>query len=132
VLEEISRGGMGIVYRARDVNLHRDVALKVLPPELVANAERKQRFIQEARAAAALEHPYIGVVHEVDEADGVLFIVMELIRGEKLRDVIEKHRPTLSRSLELATEMAEGLASAHEKSVVHRDLKPANVMVTPD
>ncbi len=132
VLEEISRGGMGVVYRARDVNLHRDVALKILPPELVADPERKQRFIQEARAAAALEHPYIGVVHEVDEADGVLFIVMELIRGEKLRDVVEKRRPTLSRSLELATEMAEGLASAHEKGVVHRDLKPANVMVTPE
>jgi serine/threonine protein kinase/tetratricopeptide (TPR) repeat protein len=123
---------MGIVYRARDVNLHRDVALKVLPPELVADPERKQRFIQEARAAAALEHPYIGVVHEVDEADGVLFIVMELIRGEKLRDVVEKRRPPLNQTLTLAAEMAEGLASAHEKGVVHRDLKPANVMVTPD
>ena len=85
VLDEISRGGMGIVYRALDVKLDREVALKVLPPELVADPERKRRFIQEAKAAAKLEHPHIGVVHEIDEAEGVTFIAMELIRGEKLK-----------------------------------------------
>ncbi len=130
LLEEISRGGMGIVYRALDLKLDREVALKVLPPELVADSERKRRFIQEARAAAKLEHPHIGVVHEIDEADGVTFIAMELIRGEKLKDVLQRGCPPLARSLELAAEVAEGLAIAHEKGVVHRDLKPANILVT--
>jgi tetratricopeptide (TPR) repeat protein/TolB-like protein/predicted Ser/Thr protein kinase len=130
VLEEISRGGMGIVYRAVDVKLNREVALKVLPPELVADPERKRRFIQEAQAAAALDHPHIAVIFEIDEVDGVTFIAMELIRGEKLEDVLEKERPPLARSLELATEVAEGLARAHDKGIVHRDLKPANIMVT--
>ncbi len=82
VLEEISRGGMGVVYRALDLKLDREVALKVLPQDLVADSERKRRFIQEAKAAAKLEHPHIGVVHEIDEVEGVTFIAMELIRGE--------------------------------------------------
>jgi len=130
VLEELSRGGMGIVYRALDLTLNRDVALKVLPPELVADAERRRRFIQEAQAAAALEHPHIAVIHEVGEAEGVTFIAMELIRGEKLRDAIARERLPLSRSLELATEVAEGLGWAHDKGIVHRDLKPANIMLS--
>ena len=88
VLEELSRGGMGIVYRALDVKLDREVALKVLPPELVADPERKRRFIQEAKAAAKLNHPHIGMVFEIDEAEGVTFIAMELIQGEKLKDII--------------------------------------------
>ncbi len=126
VLEELSRGGMGIVYRAVDVKLDREVALKVLPPELVADSERKRRFIQEAKAAAKLEHPHIGVVHEIDEAEGVTFIAMELIRGEQLKEVLHRGHLPLSRSLELATEVAEGLVHAHDKGIVHRDLKPAN------
>jgi serine/threonine protein kinase len=130
VLEELSRGGMGIVYGARDVKLDREVALKVLPPELVADPERKRRFIQEAKAAAKLEHPHIGVVHEIDEAEGVTFIAMELIRGEQLKDVLQRERLPLAKSLELATEVVEGLVLAHEKGIVHRDLKPANIMVT--
>ncbi len=132
VLEEISRGGMGIVYRGLDVKLDREVALKVLLPELVADPERKRRFIQEAQAAAKLEHPHIGVVHEIDEAEGVTFIAMELIRGEQLKDGLGRDRLPLARSLELATEVAEGLARAHDKGIVHRDLKPANIMVTED
>jgi serine/threonine protein kinase/tetratricopeptide (TPR) repeat protein len=132
ILEELSRGGMGIVYRAVDLKLDREVALKVLPPELVADPERKRRFIQEAKAAAKLEHPHIGVVHEIDEVEGVTFIAMELIEGEMLRDVLQKERLPLTRSLELATEVAEGLARAHDKGIVHRDLKPANIMVTED
>ena len=130
VLAEISRGGMGIVYRALDVKLDREVALKVLPPELVADPERKRRFIQEAKAAAKLEHPNISVVYEIDEAEGVTFIAMELIRGEQLKDIINREKLPLARSLELATEVAEGLAIAHEKGIVHRDLKPANIMIT--
>jgi serine/threonine protein kinase/tetratricopeptide (TPR) repeat protein len=132
VVAEIGRGGMGIVYRAVDLKLNREVALKVLPPELVADAERKRRFIQEAQAAAALNHPHIAVVYEIDEADGVTFIAMELLEGEKLRDVLQRERLPLQRTLELATEVAEGLARAHEKGIVHRDLKPANIMRTEE
>jgi serine/threonine protein kinase/tetratricopeptide (TPR) repeat protein len=132
ILAEISRGGMGVVYRAVDLKLDREVAVKVLPPELVADPERKRRFIQEAKAAAKLEHPHIGVVHEIDEVDGVTFIVMELIRGEQLRDVLATDSLPLRRSLEIATDVAEGLAKAHEEGIVHRDVKPANIMVTDD
>jgi len=132
ILDEISRGGMGVVYRAIDVRLNREVALKVLPPELLANADRRQRFVQEARAASALEHPHIAVIHEIDEADGVSFIAMELVRGEKLSDVLARGHLPPGRALEIATEVAEGLARAHDKGIVHRDLKPANVMLTED
>jgi serine/threonine protein kinase/tetratricopeptide (TPR) repeat protein len=132
ILSEISRGGMGVVYRALDLKLDREVALKVLPPDLVADPERKRRFVQEAKAAAKLEHPHIAVVYEIDEADGATFIVMELIRGEKLNDLIKKAKLPLTRTLELATEVAEGLSRAHAKGIVHRDLKPANILVTED
>src|SRR5687768_3460156 len=121
---------MGVVYRALDVTLNREVALKVLPPDLVSNIDRRERFIQEAQAASALEHPHIAVIHEVGESDGVSFIAMELIRGEKLSDLIGTSPLPAARVLELAVEMAEALARAHAKGVIHRDLKPANVMVT--
>jgi serine/threonine protein kinase/tetratricopeptide (TPR) repeat protein len=132
VLEEISRGGMGIVYRARDTRLQRDVALKVLPADLVSDPARRDRFVQEARAASALEHPHIAVIHGIDEADGISFIAMELVRGEKLSDVIARGPLAPARALELAAEIAEGLARAHEKGIAHRDLKPANVMLTEE
>src|SRR3989449_4043127 len=123
---------MGVVYRALDTRLGREVALKVLPPELVADPERRQRFVQEARAASALEHPHIAVIHEIDEADGVSFMAMELIRGEKLSDVLARGVLPAGRALEIGAEVAEGLARAHDKGIVHRDLKPANVMLTED
>jgi eukaryotic-like serine/threonine-protein kinase len=132
ILDEISRGGMGIVYRARDTRLNRDVALKVLPPELVADADRKRRFVQEAQAAASLSHPHIAVVYEIGESDGVTFVTMELIDGRKLSDVLEGRPLSMRRALELTSEIAEGLARAHEKNIVHRDIKPANIMVTSD
>jgi tetratricopeptide (TPR) repeat protein/TolB-like protein len=132
IVAEISRGGMGVVYRARDVRLNREVALKVLPPELVADPDRRQRFVQEARAASALEHPHIAVIHEIDEVDGVSFIAMELVRGDKLSDLTGRGPLPAHRALEIATEIAEGLARAHDKNIVHRDLKPANVMLTED
>jgi eukaryotic-like serine/threonine-protein kinase len=132
VLDEISRGGMGVVYRALDVKLNREVALKVLPPDLVANADRRTRFVQEARAASALEHPHIAVIHEIDEIDGISFIAMELVRGDQLVKLTAAGPLPPSRALEIAGEVAEGLARAHEKGVVHRDLKPANVMLTED
>ena len=132
ILAEISRGGMGVVYRARDVNLGREVALKVLPDELTHDAGRRQRLLQEARAASTLEHPHIAVIHAVGEADGVTFIAMELIRGEKLSATLARGAVSQTRALDLAVEIAEGLARAHSKGIVHRDLKPANVMVTDE
>jgi tetratricopeptide (TPR) repeat protein len=132
VLEEISRGGMGVVYRARDLNLGREVALKVLPEELVHDRLRGERMLQEARAAALIEHPHIAVIHEVGQADGVTFIAMELIRGEKLSDVLVRGPLPPKRALDLAVEIAEGLGRAHEKGLIHRDLKPGNVMITED
>ena len=132
ILSEIGRGGMGIVYRGLDMNLDREVALKVLPPELVADSERKQRFIREAKAAAKLEHPHIGVVHEIGEADGTTFIAMELIQGKTLRDLLQTGRLELTQALDIAIDVTEGLARAHDKGIVHRDLKPANIMRTDD
>src|SRR5262245_40978566 len=132
IVEEISRGGMGVVYRASDVNLGRDVALKVLPEDLVHDDERRKRLLQAARAASALEHPHIAVIHEVGEAAGTTFIAMELIRGEKLSETLLRGPLPPARALSLATEIAEGLARAHETGIVHRDVKPANIMVTAD
>ena len=132
ILDEISRGGMGVVYRAVDLNLGREVALKVLPDDLIHDPVRRERLLREARAASALEHPHIAVIHEVGEADGITFIAMELIRGAKLSDVLGGGALGPTRALDLVIEIAEGLGRAHEKAIVHRDLKPANVMVTDD
>ncbi len=134
VVEEISRGGMGIVYRATDTRLNRDVALKVLPAELTTDPDRRDRFIREARAASALEHPNIAVIHDVGDEDGVSFIAMELVRGDKLSDAISKGivARSPSRAIDIATQIAEALSRAHSQGVVHRDLKPANVMLTED
>ncbi|MEX2272005.1 MAG: protein kinase [Vicinamibacterales bacterium] len=132
IIDEISRGGMGVVYRAVDVNLGREVALKVLPDDLVGDQERRARLIHEARAASALEHPHVAVIHDAGEAEGVTFIAMELIRGEKLSDALSRGPLIQTRALTLAAEIAEGLARAHDKGIIHRDLKPANIMVTDD
>ncbi len=132
IVGEISRGGMGVVYRAVDVRLNREVALKILPEDLVSDPDRRRRFVQEAQSASALEHPHIAVIHEIDEDAGVTFIAMELVRGDKLTDVLAKRRPQTARALELAIEIAEGLARAHDRGIVHRDLKPGNVMVTEE
>ncbi len=130
IREELSRGGMGIVYRALDVKLEREVALKILLPDLVKNEVRKRRFIQEARLASALKHPNIAVIYEIDDAEDETFIAMELIEGSKLSDLLARERLPISRATALAVEILEGLSSAHEKGIVHRDLKPANLMVT--
>jgi TolB-like protein/tetratricopeptide (TPR) repeat protein/predicted Ser/Thr protein kinase len=132
VAEEISRGGMGVVYRATDTRLNRDVALKVLPQEVTNDDDVRRRFLKEAQAASALEHPHIAVIHGADEVDGIAYIAMELIRGEKLSDLLARQRLPVARSLELSAEVAAGLARAHEKGIVHRDLKPSNVMVTDE
>jgi len=130
VLEKIGEGGMGEVYLAEDTKLKRRVTLKFLSQELMRDPERKQRFIREARAAAAVEHPHIAAIYDVDEADGRTFIAMEYVRGESLRDAIQGKKLNPRKSVELATQIADGLSTAHERGVIHRDLKPENVLVS--
>src|SRR3990172_9766628 len=108
ILEKIGEGGMGEVYLAEDTKLKRRVSLKFLPDELTRNEERKQRFVQEARAAAAIQHPHIAAVYDVDEADGRPFIAMVYVPGESLRQPIESKRLSLRRALELGVQIAEG------------------------
>jgi len=132
IVEAIGAGGMGEVYRARDTRLHRDVALKILAPALVANPARRARFVQEARAASALEHPHIAVIHEIADIDSITCIVMELVRGEPLGALVAKGPIPASSAIALALEITEALARAHDIGIVHRDLKPANVMITAD
>lgn len=132
IIEPLGAGGMGAVYRARDEKLNRDVALKLLPPDAVSHEDRRRRFLQEARAASALNHPHILTVFEIGEADGKPFMVMEYIQGETLRQKIEAQSLSTVEALELAIQIGAGLAKAHEAGIVHRDLKPENLMVTYD
>ena len=131
ILEVLGRGGMGVVYRAKDQTLGREVALKVLPPELVHDELLRKRLLNEARALAALEHPGVAVVHEADERDGVAFIAMELVRGRPLNELIDAKELTTRRALELAHEIADTLQAVHARGLLHRDVKPSNVLVTP-
>jgi len=130
VLEEIGRGGVGVVYRALDTTLGREVALKVLGPAALREPEQERRFQQEARAAASLAHPAVSVIYEIDEADGATFIAMELVRGRPLSASIGGSPIEAGRALDLSIEVAEGLVEAHARGVIHRDLKPKNVMLT--
>ena len=132
ILEKIGEGVMGEVFLAEDTKLKRQICLKFLSTDLTRDESRKQRFIQEARAAAAIQHPHIAAVHDIDEADGRTFIAMEYIPGGSLRDVIESRKLGLRRALELGFQIADGLAKAHEKGVVHRDVKPENILVSED
>jgi serine/threonine protein kinase/tetratricopeptide (TPR) repeat protein len=132
LVEKIGEGGMGVVYEAEDERLRRRVALKVLPSELVGDQERKARFLREARAAAAVTHPNIATIYEVDETDGLPFLAMELIEGSTLRAVLEQGSLTIPQALRYAREVADGLARAHEARIVHRDLKPENILIDSD
>ena len=123
---------MGVVYRAEDTTLGRDVALKVLPEEMAADPERLERFKREAQAIAALNHPNIVTIYSVEEAEGVNLLTMELVDGRPLADVIPRTGLPLSRFLRIAIPLAEAVNAAHEKGIVHRDLKPGNVIVTED
>ncbi|MCX6604101.1 MAG: protein kinase [Acidobacteria bacterium] len=130
ILETLGEGGMGVVYKARDLKLDRFVAIKVLPVDKTADATRKQRFLQEARAASALNHPNIVVVHEIAEENGVDFIVMEYVPGRTLDQVIPRKGLRVAETLRYATQIAAALTAAHEAGITHRDLKPGNLMVT--
>jgi Tol biopolymer transport system component/predicted Ser/Thr protein kinase len=132
VLEKLGSGGMGVVYKAEDTKLGRTIALKVLPPERVADPNRRRRFIQEARAASALNHPNIITIHDIDEAEGVHFIAMEYVAGKTLDRLMAGHGLRVNEALKYAVQMAAALAKAHSAGIVHRDLKPTNVMVTDD
>jgi len=128
----LGSGGMGEVYRARDSRLGRDVALKVLPSFASADSERLRRFEQEARAAAALNHPNILAVHQMGSYQGAPYLVSELLEGETLREQIKRGRLAVRKAIDYGVQIARGLAAAHEKGIVHRDLKPENLFVTKD
>jgi hypothetical protein len=128
----IGQGGMGVVYRAHDVKLQRSVAIKVLPAELTADADRRKRFLLEARTAARISHPAIAQVYDVDEHEGTIFIAMELVEGKTIRDLIQGRQLDLVGTVDIAVQVCAGLAKAHESGIVHRDIKPGNVIQTPD
>ena len=132
ITAKLGEGGMGEVYRAEDTTLDREVAIKVLPEALTADPERLARFEREAKVLAALNHPNIAGIHQVAEADGQRFLVMELVEGEDLAERLARGAMTLEEAVPLVLQVAEGLEAAHERGIVHRDLKPANVRITPE
>jgi len=132
VLDKLGEGGMGQVYKARDTHLDRYVAVKVLPPEMVADPERKRRFVQEAKAASALNHPNIVTIHDISQDGATDFIVMEYVSGKTLSLLIPPEGLPTKEALKWAVQTADALAAAHRTGIVHRDLKPGNVMVTDE
>jgi eukaryotic-like serine/threonine-protein kinase len=132
IVEKLGEGGMGVVYKARDTHLDRFVAIKVLPADKVADADRKARFVREAKSASSLNHPSIVHVYDIAEQDGVDFIVMEYVPGKTLDEVIPRKGMRVNAALKPAIEIADALAAAHAAGIVHRDLKPGNVMVGED
>ena len=129
ITEKLGEGGMGVVYKAEDTDLDRPVALKFLADHLLRDEESRKRFIREAKAAAALDHPNICTVHEIGEADGHTFLAMAYVTGQTVKKKIESRPLELKEALSIATQTAEGLDEAHESGIVHRDIKPENLMV---
>jgi serine/threonine protein kinase len=133
ILEKLGSGGMGTVYKAQDTKLDRFVALKFLPQHLNQAEEEKKRFIHEAKAASALDHPNICTIYEIDEtAEGQMFIAMACYDGESLKEKIERGPLLIGETIDIAMQIAGGLAKAHSKEIVHRDIKPANILLTED
>ncbi|UCB53568.1 MAG: serine/threonine protein kinase, partial [Candidatus Zixiibacteriota bacterium] len=131
ILEKLGGGAAGVVYKGEDAKLKRPVALKFLPAELTQDPDSKDRFIREAQAASALDHTNICNVHEIDEtADGQIFMVLTYYEGETLKKKIRRGALQPDQAIDLAIQLARGLAKAHEKGIVHRDIKPANIMIT--
>ncbi len=130
ILEKLGEGGMGVVYKARDNHLDRLVAIKVLPADRVAHADSKRRFVQEAKAASALNHPNIVTIYDINQADGVYFIAMEFVAGKPLDRLIPRQGLELNTLLKYGVQVADALSAAHAAGIVHRDLKPGNLMVT--
>ncbi len=130
ILEKIGEGGMGIVYKAEDTKLKRIVALKFLPSNALGTEEEKARFIREAQAAASLNHPNIATIYEIDEVEGEIFIAMEYIDGQTLKEKINSGPLKIKEAVKIACQVADGLNAAHEKGITHRDIKSANVMLT--
>jgi len=131
ILDRIGAGGMGEVYRARDTRLGRTVAIKVLPADVADVPERRERFVREARATAALSHPNIAALYEIGEEQGHIFLVFEFVPGETLKTAISGRPLNSRRAIDLATQIADALAEAHTEGIIHRDIKPSNIMVTP-
>src|SRR5260370_22660696 len=132
ILALLGAGGMGEVYKARDTRLHRIIALKTLPAEKVADADRKRRFLLEAQAASRLNHPNIVTIYDIFEENDVCFIVMEYVAGTTLELASNRDGLPLTDTIKYAAETAEALASAHSAAVIHRDLKPASIIITDD
>src|SRR5215831_13059194 len=128
----LGKGGMGEVYRARDLQLKREVAIKTLPDEFSRDADRVSRFKREAEVLASLNHPNIANIYDLEEQNGSRYLVLELVEGETLADRIANGPVPVEEALTIAKQIAEGLEAAHEKGIIHRDLKPANVKITPD
>ncbi|MEE9171004.1 MAG: serine/threonine-protein kinase, partial [bacterium] len=133
ILSKLGEGGMGVVYKAQDTKLNRFIALKFLPPHISSNDEKKKRLIQEAQAASTLDHPNVGTIHEIDETeDGLMFIAMAYYEGETLEEKVAKGPLEVEEAIDIAKQVAEGLAKAHQKNIVHRDIKPANIIITSE
>src|SRR5438093_5404153 len=132
ILSPLGRGAMGEVYRARDTRLKRDVAIKVLSEDASSDSKRSKYFDQEARSASALNHPNIVTIYDIGHSDFGAYIAMELVEGKTLRDLLEDGPLPLKRMLQVAAQVADGLARAHAAGIFHRDLKPENLMITAD
>jgi len=130
IIDKLGQGGMGVVYKAEDNKLKRDVAIKFLPYQISSDAEERQRFEIEAQAAAALNHPNIATIYSIEDSGKDVFIVMEFINGIELKEKIKKERPELEESQNIIEQIAEGLNAAHSKGIIHRDIKSANIMIT--
>jgi tetratricopeptide (TPR) repeat protein/predicted Ser/Thr protein kinase len=132
ILEKLGEGGMGVVYKAQDIKLDRLVALKFLPPHLTSEPVEKERFIHEAKAASALNHPNIVTIHEIDEFEGQMFIVMEYCEGKTLKQLIEEGALSIKKVLDIGIQVCEGLNAAHRKDIVHRDIKSDNIKISKE